>query len=179
MTDQHGRVLVWDTSPLHHAIKADKIDILGDLAGTSRGCPRRNVTTQAVMDELRRHQLPAAGLGWLEVVHVDGLDELTALLAWVERVSAQQANQGEATVLAWAQVHGAIPVVDDRDARRAARGAGLEVWGSLRVIAESVSEGRLTEYAATAFVDSLADTGARYPCGRGEFITWAHRHGLL
>lgn len=122
-----GQTLVWDTSPLHHAIRAEKIDILGDIASSWQGVPRTNITTAAVIDELRHHQLPVAGLDWLEVVHVDGLEELNALVAWMARVSGQKSNQGEATVLAWADVHKAIAVIDDRDARRASRLAGLEV----------------------------------------------------
>lgn len=175
----HGQVLVWDTSPLLHAIRADKIDLLADIAAQWRGIPRRHVTTAAVIDEINHHRLPVAGLNWLDTVHVDGLSEITALVAWMERVSGQQSNQGEATVLAWAEIHGAVPVIDDRDARRAARAAGLEVWGSLRVVAESVRDGRITEYAATVFVDALLDTGIRYPCPRGGFVTWAKQNDLL
>lgn len=131
-----------------------------------------------MLEEIAYHRLPAAGLDWLEEVHVDGLRELGALITWAERVG-EKSNQGEATVLAWAEVHGATAVIDDGDARRLGRGAGLEVWGSLRVIAEAVREGHQTAYAATALVDSLIDTGARYPCPRGGFFTWAKTHGLL
>ncbi|MCZ2525652.1 MULTISPECIES: hypothetical protein [Streptomyces] len=72
-----------------------------------------------------------------------------------------------------------MAVVDDLDARRAARKAGLEVWGALRVVAESVKDGRTTEYAATVFVDALIDTAARYPCPRGGFVAWAKQNSLL
>ncbi|NJQ02436.1 hypothetical protein [Streptomyces zingiberis] len=175
-----AQLLVWDCSPLHHAVKADKIDLLGDMARTWRRAPRRNVTTAAVLDELRHHRLPTDQLtSWLEVVHVDGLNELAALVKWMELVSGRRSNQGEATVLAWAEVHGGVAVVDDADARRAARRAGLEVWGVLRVVAESVREGRTTEYAATAFVDALAGTGARFPFRRGDFVAWAKGQSLL
>ncbi|WP_063727776.1 hypothetical protein [Streptomyces sp. RTd22] len=179
VSDASAELLVWDTSPLHHAIKADKIDILGDIAQNSNGVPRRNITTQAVIEELAHHQLPCTGLSWLEIKHVDGLDELGALVEWMDRVSGQRSNQGEATVLAWAQVHKAVAVIDDGDARRIGRDAGLEIWGSLRVIAESVRDGRTTAYAATAFVDALMATGARYPCRQGEFVQWAKQVSLL
>lgn len=174
-----GQLCVWDTSPLHHAIKADKIDLLADMARTWNGAPRRNVTTQAVLDEISHYGLPLAGLDWLEVVHVDHLEELAALVKWMDLVSGQNSNHGEATVLAWAEVHGAVAVVDDGDARRIARRAGLEVWGSLRVIAEAVKESRATEYAANVFVDALMDSGMFCPCQRGQFINWAKQMGLL
>jgi predicted nucleic acid-binding protein len=178
-SDTPAQLLIWDTSPLHHAIRADKIDILGDMARTRQGVPRRNLTTQAVTDEISRYQLPLVGLDWLEIQHVDHLDELAALVKWMDLVSGGKSNQGEATVLAWAEVHNAVAVIDDKDAHRIGRAAGLEVWGSLRVIAESVLDGRSTAYMATTLVDALIDTGARYPCPRGQFITWAKENNLL
>ncbi|GAA2942891.1 MULTISPECIES: hypothetical protein [Streptomyces] len=174
-----GSLLVWDTSPLLHAIKAGKIEILGDIARNHQGRTRRNVTTQAVVSEISHFRLPLAGTEWLEIVHVDDLTELEALVDWMNRVSGAKSNHGEATVLAWAEVHGATAVVDDADARRIGRGAGLDVRGSLRIVAESVGEGRTTPYVATGVVDAMIDTGARSPFPRGQFISWAKENGLL
>jgi hypothetical protein len=53
------------------------------------------------------------------------------------------------------------------------------VWGSLRVIAAAIGEGHVTEYVSTTLVDALIDSGARYPCPRGQFIDWAKQNGLL
>lgn len=36
-----------------------------------------------------------------------------------------------------------------------------------------------TPYVASALVDAMIDTGARYPCSRGQFINWAKQEGLL
>ncbi|MDN3296345.1 hypothetical protein QWM81_20205 [Streptomyces ficellus] len=172
-------LLAWDASPLFHAIKAGKLDVLGDAARTWQGGPRRNVTTQTVVDELSTYGLSLASADWLEIVHVDHLNELTALVKWMDWVSGSKSNQGEATVLAWAEVNGAIAVIDDGDARRIARRHSLPVWGSLRVIATAVSEGHTTEYVGNNLVDALIGSGARYPCGHGQFISWAKQHGLL
>ncbi|MGK3093891.1 hypothetical protein ACG93S_28200 [Streptomyces sp. WAC01490] len=172
-------LLAWDTSPLFHAIKAGKLDVLGDIAQTWQGVSRRNVTTQTVVDELGTYGLSLASADWLEIVHVDHLSELTALVKWMDLVSGSKSNQGEATVLAWAEVNGAIAVIDDGDARRIARRHSLPVWGSLRVIATAVSEGNATEYVAGTLVDALIDTDARYPCARGQFVSWAKQNGLL
>lgn len=171
--------LVWDASPLHHAIKADRIDVLADVARSRRGALCRNITTAAVIEELKHHGLSTGALEWIEVVHVDGLAELTSLAAWMDRVSGDKSNQGEAIVLAWSEMHGGIPIIDDLDARGAARSGGLEVWGSLRVLADAVCDGRLTEYAADRFVDALIETGARYPCQPGKFSCWAKKAGIL
>lgn len=169
-----AEVLVWDASPLHHAIKAERIDTLSYIAAR-----HTNVTTAAVVQELEHYHLPLAGLDWLRVVHVDGLGELIALVEWMNRVGGSASNQGEATVLAWAQVHGGLSVVDDQDARSAAKSAGAAVCGSLRVIAAAVAGGRITRYEAGRFVDELIDTGARYPCRRGSFVEWALDNKLI
>lgn len=174
-----AHLLVWDTSPLHHALKASKLDVLGDAARIWQGTVRRNVTTQTVEDELNHYGLTLAGADWLEIVHVDHLQELAALVKWLERVSGQRSNQGEATVLAWAEVHSAVAVIDDGDARRIAREHSLPVWGSLRVIAESIADGNATEYVGATLVDAMIDSGARYPCERGQFISWAKKESLL
>lgn len=178
-TGAPASLLAWDTSPLFHAIKAGKLDVLGDTARTWQGGGRRNVTTQTVVDELGAYGLSLAGADWLDVVHVDHLNELTALVKWMGRVSGDKSNQGEATVLAWAEVNGATAVVDDGDARRIAIRHSLSVCGSLRIIATAVSAGHTTEYVGSNLVDALIDTGARYPCTRGQFIGWAKQNGLL
>lgn len=172
-------VLVWDTSPLLHAARADNLDILGDIARTYRGSPRRNVTTQAVQAEMNHYQQSVRGHEWLDIVHVDDLHEIDALVTWAGRVQGHKSNHGEATVLAWAEVHKATAVVDDAEARQTGLAYGLSVCGSLRIIAESVVDGHTTEYAATALVDALIATGARYPCAQGEFVPWCKSNGLL
>jgi predicted nucleic acid-binding protein len=172
-------VLIWDTSPLHHAIRAGKIEILGDIAKNSQGGTRRNITTQAVMSELGHYSLPLEGTEWLEFVHVDDLSEIEALVKWMGLVSGQNSSHGEATVFAWAEVHRATAVVDDADARRIGRAEGLPVVGSLRVIADSVVDGHTTECVASSMVDAMIDTGARYPFQRGGFIGWAKQQSLL
>ncbi|WP_432152004.1 hypothetical protein [Streptomyces sp. bgisy029] len=160
--DLPALLLAWDTSPLFHAIKAGKLDVLGDIAQTWQGVSRRNVTTQTVVDELGTYGLSLASADWLEIVHVDHLNELTALVKWMDLVSGSKSN-----------------VIDDGDARRIARRNSLPVWGSLRVIATAVSEGNATEYVAGSLVDALIDTDARYPCARGQFVSWAKQNGLL
>jgi len=182
VVDQHPGplTLVWDTSPLYHAALADRLDVLGDVASGPPQQPWRNVTTAAVDEELgqllgQRPQLP-----WLEVVHVDGLDEIIALARWVGIVSASVHNRGEATVLAWADTHGAVAIIDDRDARRAGARNGLTVHGTLWICARAVNEGRLLPGAADGLIRALADTGARFPVrARHGFTVWARAEGLL
>jgi predicted nucleic acid-binding protein len=115
----------------------------------------------------------------MDVVHVDHLDELVALAAWVQRLSSSEHDRGESTVCAWAEVHGTLAVIDDRAARIAAQRAGLDVHGTVWVIAQAVNHGRQTPSGATALLDTLILDGARYPFRAGGFATWAKDKGLL
>jgi len=169
--------IVWEASALLHAGRGDRADVLLYLADALAPTPIRHVTTAAVAEELQRRQvtLPAR----MEVVHVDGLDELVALAAWVQRLSSSQHDRGESTVCAWAEVHAALAVIDDRAARIAARQAGLDIHGTAWVIAQAVNRGREAPSGATALLDTLILDGARYPFRTGSFATWAKDKGLL
>jgi predicted nucleic acid-binding protein len=169
--------IVWESSAILHACRSDRADVLLHLADALSSTPIRHVTTAAVAEELhRRHvTLPAR----LDVDHVDGIDELAALVRWVQRLSSSEHDRGEATVCAWAEAHDALAVIDDRAARIAAQRAGLDVHGTAWVIAQAVNLGRETPSGATALLDTLILDGARYPFRAGGFATWAKAEGLL
>jgi predicted nucleic acid-binding protein len=171
--------LVWDASCLFYAARADRLDVLADYAAGPHGSRWCNVTTQAVVDELSGHGLAVGALSWLDVVHVDGLGELTSLLAWMERHGAGEHHRGEATVCAWADAHGATAVLDDRNARKVAATYGLAVHGSLWVLAQGVVNGRASLASAANFVDILLAEGARYGLEKGEFPAWCRENDLL
>lgn len=169
-------VLVWDASPLVHAHRIDRLDVLGDIAHGPCSAPWANYTTAAVVEELGQHggSVP----DWLRVVYVDGISELRALARWVGRVSSETHSQGEATVLAWAECHDAHAIIDDADVRRVAQLYGLSVHGVLWVVAQAVEQGRWSATSASNFVDRLIGTGARYPFEVAGFVTWARSVGL-
>ena len=169
--------VIWDASPLVHAHKVDRLDVLGDLARGSAENPWRNFTTAAVVEELAGHN--GACPDWLQTVHVDGIAELSSLALWLDRVATSTHSKGEATVLAWADCHKAIAIVDDADARRVAQSYGLEVHGLLWAVAAAINCGRWTAAGSSAFVDQLLASGARYPFESGGFEAWASKQGLL
>jgi len=172
--------LVWDASALHHAAQADRLDVLHEFARGDRQRPWTHVTTAAVLEELASHGLESAHVGWLDTVHVDGIDELQRLMTWMQRVGVtDRLNRGEATVFAWADGHGAIAVVDDRSARRAAQQHGLEAHGTLWIMAKGIEHGRATVESVSSLADTLLKHGARYPFEVGGFRSWAHCQGLL
>ncbi len=176
MTD----LLVWDASALHHAARADRLDVLHDLARGELLLPWRHVTTAAVIDELSAHGFDSTTFSWLQTVHVDGVDDLRCLMTWMQRVGATDRwHRGEATALAWADRHDAITVIDDLSARRVAQQHGLEAHGTLWVMAKGVEHGRATVESASSLADTLIKHGARYPFEVGGFRHWASCQCLL
>lgn len=144
----------------------------------------RNVTTSLVVNELRNLGLTdtTSAHGWMEVVHLDELDEFDALVRWADRIGARSGhNRGEVTVFAWAEAHGATPIIDDIKARKVATGYGLASHGSLWVFAETVNRGVESEKSLCGLLDVLINVGgARYPFSGGkDFGAWARSERLL
>jgi len=165
--------MAWDASALLHASRSDRLDVLlfqVDAVAPNSG----HVTTAAVAQEVARRggTLPSR----IEIVHVDGLEELTELVVWLDVLGSGEHNRGEATICAWASVNGAIVVMDDAEAVRVARGRGLQVLRTLGVCAEAVQRGAETLAAASAMLDAMMADGARYPFGPGGFPGWFERN---
>ncbi|MBF6210807.1 hypothetical protein IU433_09815 [Nocardia puris] len=86
---------------------------------------------------------------------------------------------GEASVFAAAELLNGIAITDDRASIKVARNHGLEVHGTLWLLAGACSDGKLTEGETSNLVDMLDDSGLRLPCKGSEFPTWARSNGLL
>ena len=168
---------VWDTSALLHASNAGRLDVLGSFVSGSSDQPWLHYVTATGAEEMRRlgHQPPE----WATVVHVDGLDEITAFAGWSMRLVSGSHHRGEAAVAAWAESHRAVAVIDDRDASQVMKQAGLHVHGSLWMLCNAVKAGRINERTAAGFVDAVAATGARFPFPSGGFTSWAYTAKLL
>ena len=108
-------VLVFDASPLSHFARATELDTLRVLVAEFE-C----VTTKAVRTELRhgveRHPAlrAAVELDWVATVSCDDLDELYLFGQYMNRLGNLARNAGEASVLAWAEAHGAAAYVNDQ-----------------------------------------------------------------
>lgn len=163
------RNVAWDASALLHASRCDRLDVLmSDASAVVAGA--RHVTTRAVQQEVQAHggALPAR----VEIVPVDGLLELAALVGWLSRLGSGIHHRGEATVCAWAEVNDALVIMDDGSARSTARTHGLQVHGTLWICGRALCTGVETAAAVTGLVDAMATDGARYPFGPGGFVAW-------
>jgi predicted nucleic acid-binding protein len=172
--------LVFDTTCLSHFARADRLDVLGDLlAGTESFVP--HVVREEIRDGSEEHPELAQVLDveWLRVIGLDSLDRLRRFTVWTSRVGAGMRDLGEASVLAVAEELGAVALIDERDATRIGRAHGVDVHGTIWLLASACCDGKLTEVAASNLVDTLTTTGMRLPCTGADFPRYASVNGLL
>lgn len=174
------RTLVFDSAPLSSFARALRLPLLDQLSNSYE-----RVTTQAVLDELRVG-LPnypelshALELPWVKVEKLDSLKELRTFAEYSRRFGSGRHDIGEATVLAWAEVHNATAFTDDEVAVQVGRERGVHVVRTLALVAEGVKSSILSEITASQLIDDLIRGGGRFPFGSGEFMVWAQSHGLL
>ena len=90
-----------------------------------------------------------------------------------------KSQRGRSEVLAYAQVHGAIAVIDDGAGRKAARDAGVELRPTLALLCQAIREGLLTVRLVSDLADHLLETKYRLPFKHGGFEDWANENGLV
>lgn len=168
-------VLIFDASPLNHFARASKLSALRKVAADFK-C----VTTNAVLGELRRgagrypELMEATALEWVQIVSCDDLDTLYVFGQYMSRLGNLERNAGEASVLAWAEVHSAAAYVDDQVACNVARSRGVRVHRTLQLVVAAFRGGVLTEPEAQDLIARLADTDARFPqAARENLFAWA------
>jgi predicted nucleic acid-binding protein len=174
-------LLVFDASPLNHFARAQRLDALEKIV-EEFDC----VTTKAVRAELGRGSadFPALNdaleLEWVRTVSCDELDELYAFGQYMNRLGNLERNAGEASVLAWAEVHGVAAYVDDQVACNVGRARGVVVHRTLHLVVKAHRAGLFSGAQVQQLVESLADTDARFPAdARQNLVEWARSRGLL
>ena len=183
MTEQSAVVTtVWvlDAMCLIHFGRADRLDVLRGLL-VDKEC----WTTQVVIEELNQGAaghpaLPDVAISdWLKIARLDTLDEIRLFALWASRLGSGERDLGEASVFAAAELRSATAITDDQAAVRVARTYGLDVHGTIWLLAGTCRDGKLSESAAGNLVDALRATGLRLPCTGTEFPAYARQHGLL
>jgi predicted nucleic acid-binding protein len=119
------------------------------------------------------------GEEWLLVAGLDSVAEIRLNDTWLKRVGSAGRDQGEASVFATAERHGAAAITDDRKAARVGRFYGLDVHGTIWLLAGACREGKLTPTGTGTLIDALRATGHRLPCTGAGFPSYARQHGLL
>ncbi len=167
--------LVFDASPLSHFARAGRLETLERLTAGD-ACH----VTRAVMAELDAGVAAYPRLGevlaaaWLRVVAVDEPRELNVFAAYARSLVVGERNLGEASTLAWAEVHGALAVVDDLAARKLAHARGVSVRGSIGLVMQGVKSQVIGVADGRAILQELHKAGARLPSQfEKEYDDWA------
>lgn len=175
--------LVFDSSPLNYFTRAGHLDVLEKLVD-GRTC----LMTSAVAEELRRGATRHSRLhmigsqAWLTEVNDDSLRFLGLFSDFHGRLGGSQRQMkdiGEATTLAYAELHGCTAVIDDRVGRNVGAAEGVSLSSSLHLLCHGLRHGLVSEDHACSVVDALRDAEAFLPCGGAEFLDWARAAGLL
>lgn len=142
------RSVVCNASPLITLAKAGLLDTLPRLFDDV--CLPAAVASEIARgpeDDPMRRMLP--GCAWLRRVSMD--PPLSPLAAW-------QLGAGEAEVIEFARLHpGHGVILDDRAARRSALGLGLQVYGTLSILALARKRGLIASFRKAA--DAIAHAG--------------------
>ncbi|MEV4455002.1 hypothetical protein [Microbispora sp. NPDC049633] len=113
---------------------------------------------------------------WLSLARLDSLDEIRCFAKWVQRIGSSERNLGEASVFSAAELCRGIAITDDREAVEVGRGHGLEVHGTVWLLARACADGKLNEVAAGNIVDALRAIGMRLPCSGSTFASFVRRN---
>ena len=173
--------LVFDNTPLSHFARAGRLDVLGKLVAG-----RRCVTPEEVANEIHagvsKHPALAKVLAtdWLQLVELTETTEVIDFARFkAELGGGINRNNGEAAVLAWALNNGGTAIIDERAGTRMAKREGIDVHGTLWLVANAVRDNYLTRPEAERIVDELAATDMVLPVDGAGYFTWAYAEGLL
>jgi hypothetical protein len=97
-------------------------------------------------------------------VELEELGELVAFATYkAELGGGAERSNGEASVLAWANAHGGIAVIDESAATSIGDATGITVHGSLWLVIRGFKSRVLDRATAEGIVDDLISTGMRLP----------------
>ncbi|MFC9064702.1 MULTISPECIES: hypothetical protein [Streptomyces] len=173
---------VLDTGPLSHFAEAQWLGVLKILLKEYDA-----VIPDVVEAELREgvpqyhHLRSVLEADWIETVRLESPAHLTAFVHYERQLVGRDGrkNMGECGVLALAEsLPGAVAVVDDRVARKAARDRPVELRGTLGLLCDGIRAGLLTVSLVSAVADDLLISQYRLPFKPGGFAAWADREGL-
>jgi predicted nucleic acid-binding protein len=175
-----SEVWVLDAMSLSHFARADRLDVFRDLL-VGKEC----WTTQVVLEEVRRGAAAHPALNdvlaadWLKIAQLDTLDEIMHFTQWADRLGSGERDLGEASVFAVTELRSGTAITDDREAVRVARNFGLDVHGTIWLLAGACRDGKLSVPAAGNLIEALRATELRLPCTGAEFPSYAGEYGLL
>ncbi|MGH4019553.1 MAG: hypothetical protein ACRDT0_10025 [Pseudonocardiaceae bacterium] len=174
-----NELLVFDTGPLSHFARENRLGALKAVVGT-----RTAVIPDVVVDELRvgaaldTRVQAALDATWIEHRELRSGQELAAFASFSSLLVKGGRNRGEAGVLALASTTGGLAVVDDGAARKAAETAGIQLRPTLTLLCDAINM-LLTIPLVAVLADDLLSGQYHLPFGPGGFEKWARDNDLF
>lgn len=177
-----SNTFVFDSGPLSHFSEAGWLGLLREAVGAEEAWIPASVRTE-ISDGLNAHAHLRGVLDaeWLRVRGVTSVLELARLGKYTSRLLGkdQRTNLGECEVLALAETHGAVAVIDDGAARTLARENGVRVKTTISLLCDLVRADQLGLSLASTIADRLLQTQYRLPFSEGGFAAFVRQHELL
>lgn len=151
--------LVFDATPLIYLAKADRLDVIETLDGP-RLVPKpvyREVVTNGIeagYDDARRIE-QATDDGALEPVAVD-IEESSVATRLTQHPGLSDAD---VAVLACAETHNAVAVMDEAAGRSAADVEGIETRGTAYLVLSAITCGHFSPEAGREAIDAMIESG--------------------
>ena len=170
MTD----VLVFDNSPLNYFARSGCLGVLEAIS-----VQHARFTTRIVREELRAGLRQHAELQlildapWLGVVPEDV--RTVSTFARLRR----RLGDGEASVIAYSQVHGGTAVIDDQAGFKIAKQEGVAVTRTLNLVADAIHDGRMSDLQADTVLSLIQDAEAYLPAVDGSTLEWLRKERLI
>lgn len=172
---------VVDTGPLSHFARAGWLGVLRLLAPDRLIIVPDTVERELRAGLARRPWLqPILDHDWIRTQPLTDRPELLAYAHYAQRLVGDDGrNTGECGVLALAEVHGHVAVLDDQAGVRLGKARAVAVRRTLGLLCDAIQEGHLTAPMVSALADDLLETDYRLPFPRGGFIRWAQENGRI
>lgn len=172
---------VLDTGPLSHFARSQWLGILKLVLADGRVIVPDVVRQELEQGALRHgHLRDVLESEWIDTVALESAAQVSAFAHYSSLLAGLDGrNVGECGVLALAEtVDGAIAVVDDGAAHRAAARRCVSVRRTLGLLCEAIRRDLLTVPLVSAVADDLLVSEYRLPFEPGGFAKWAAENGL-
>lgn len=179
---ESDRRWVMDTSAFTHLCRAGHAELIERLAPHGVILVPTEVNTEIERGRERYNGIPAIdSLAWAELVVLDDDETILAAQVKVQMGGGPGDHLGECAVIAYAQRHELIAILDERAAIAQADRLNVDTRDTLWIVIQAHKElfGRDRSRTADVF-DDLVATDMKLPNISGQsFVAWAYENGLL
>lgn len=174
-------VFIFDDGPLSHFAEAGWLGLVRSWVGENEAWLPETVRRELGAGvDANPHLRAILEAQWLTPRSIDSGAEIAMFGVYTGRLlGTNRENLGECGVLALAEAHDAVAVIDDGNARTIANERGVTVKTTVSLLCDLVNAGSLGLDVASEVADALIETEYRLPFKPGEFRMFVIEKGLI